>query len=261
MSGLKKPQINITGYYYDAQLKRYLTQFMSIFAGLTVRTGKREDGEIREIEVPVVYGSKDRVAAAIMTGNTQNKPVRLPTMSAYMTDLAFAPQRNVGAGNTRSTPHLPQGGILPNDVSVVHQTRPIPYDMRVDLTLYTSNIDQHYQMLEQILVFFNPTLEIQTSDNNFDWTKIISVELTDIRFNENFPAGTDRRKIQTTLSFYVPIWISPPAELKKNLVQKIFARIHTGSFEDFVIDSQAPGEDGYELIASTDQLVPNGQED
>lgn len=254
MTGLKKPQINIQDFYYDAQLKRFLTQFMSIFAGLTVETGKREDGETRLMEVPVVYGSKDRVAAAIMAGNTQNKPIRLPTMSAYMTDLAFAPNRNAGAGTTRHIAHLPQGGMVPNDISVVYQSKPIPYDIRVDLTLYTSNIDQHFQMLEQILMFFNPTLEIQTSDAAFDWTKIVSVELTDVRFNENYPAGTDRRKIQTTLSFIVPIWISPPAEIKKNLIQKIFARIHTGSFEDFVIDSSSPDTDGYEMMASSDPL-------
>lgn len=259
MTNLKKPQVNIQGYYYDAQLKRYLTQFMSVFAGLTVQTGKREDGEPLMIEVPVVYGSKDRVAAAIAASNTQNKPIRLPTMSAYMSDLAFAPQRNTGAGTSRSMAHLPQGGLLPNDVSVVHQTRPVPYDMRVDLTLYTSNIDQHFQMLEQILVFFNPTLQIQTSDAPFDWTKIVSIELTGMSFNENYPAGTDRRKIQTTLSFYVPIWISPPAELRKNLVQKIFARIHTGSFEDFVIDSQTPGsDDEYELLASSEYVQQDG---
>lgn len=254
MSGLKKPQLNIQGYYYDAQLKRFLTQFMSIFAGLTVRTGKRGSGEINELAVPVVYGSKDRVAAAIAAGNTQNKPIRLPSMSAYMTDLAFSPQRNVGAGVSRSMAHLPQGGIMPNDLSVVHQIRPIPYDMRVDLTIYTSNIDQHFQMLEQILVFFNPTLEIQTSDAAFDWTKIISVELQGMNFNENYPAGTDRRKIQTTLTFYMPIWLSPPAEMKKNLVQSILMRLHTGSFEDFVLDSQDPDASDYEVIASADGI-------
>lgn len=259
MSGLKKPQINIQGYYYDAQLKRYLTQFMSIFAGLTVKTGKRENGEQLEIEVPIVYGSKDRVVAAMMAGNTQNKPIRLPTMSAYMTDLAFNPQRNAGAGMYRTTAHLPQGGILPNDVSIVHQVKPVPYDMMVDLTIYTSNIDQHFQMLEQVLTFFSPTLMIQSSDAALDWTKIVSVELQRVSFNENYPAGTDRRKIQTTLSFYVPIWISPPAEMKQNLVKKIMARIHTGSFEDFVIDSQSPDEEGYEVIASADQLNVNGQ--
>lgn len=260
MTGLKKPQINIQGYYYDAQLKRYLTQFMSIFAGLTVRTGKRGNGEVSELAVPVVYGSKDRVAASILASNTQNKPIRLPMMSAYLTDLAFAPQRNTGAGQTRSIPHLPQGGMMPDDLTVVHQSRPIPYDLRVDLTLYTSNIDQHFQILEQILVFFNPTLEIQTGDSAFDWTKIVSVELSNVTFNENYPAGTDRRKIQTTLSFYVPIWISPPADLKRNLVQKIFARLHTGSFEDFVLDSTDQNTDEYELIATSDVLATNGPE-
>ena len=254
MNTTNKPQKTVEGYYYDAQIKRFLTQFMSIFSGLRVRTGKREDVEYEEMEVPIVYGSKDRVAAAILAGNTQNKPIRLPTMSAYMSDLAFAANRNAGAGVTRSTPFLPQGGILPNDVKVIHQIRPIPYDLRVDLSIYTSNMDQHFQILEQILMLFNPTIQIQTSDAQFDATKIVSVELDGINFNENYPSGVDRRKIQTTLSFIMPVWIAPPAEERANIVQRIMMRIHTGTFEDFVIDSANGLDSEYEEYASSDPL-------
>ena len=62
----------IKGYYYNKQIKTAVMAFANIFAGLTVRTGLNGCGEVDEIEVPIRYGSTDRVASAIASGNTQN---------------------------------------------------------------------------------------------------------------------------------------------------------------------------------------------
>ena len=245
----RKPQSTVEGYFYDEQLKKYLAHFMNIFTGLTVRTGKRDEEEYTEMAVPVTYGSKDRVAAAIASGNTQNKPIRLPAMSAYMTGMSFAPGRNAGSGTSRTVPFLKQGGIMPHDVTSIVQYRPIPYDIRIDLTIYTTNIDQHFQLLEQILIYFNPVLQIQHTDAAFDMTKITSVELESINFNENYMPGTTRRKIQSTLTFYMPVWISAPVAMRDNLTKKILTKIHTGTFEDFVLDAGDPlGEPDYDVL-------------
>ena len=54
------------GYYYDAQLKNYILQFMAIFSGLQVQIGKWNTQDERLISVPVHYGHMDRVVAAII---------------------------------------------------------------------------------------------------------------------------------------------------------------------------------------------------
>ena len=71
----------ITHYYYDEQLRTYLLQFCAIFTGLKVATGKGEEGTIEMMTVPINVGSKDRVVAAIMEGNTHNRSFSLPQMS------------------------------------------------------------------------------------------------------------------------------------------------------------------------------------
>lgn len=248
---MSKDQNTIREFFYDAQVERYLTQFMHIFAGLRVQTGVRGDGNRQMMDVPVVYGSRDRVAAAIRANNTQNSLISVPMMSCFLKEIGFDWARNTGANNYRDTPFIEQGGIFPQDVKTIHQARPVPYTMQVEVLLYASNQEQHMQILEQIMVYFNPKLEIQTSDASHDWTKIVSVNLMDIRFNENYAAETQGRVIQTALLFEVPVWISAPTAIRNNLVKDIFLRIHTGSFEDFLIDSSTPGhEDEYEHIAS-----------
>jgi hypothetical protein len=223
----------ITSYFYEGQLRNYLLQFCNIFAGLKVATGKGECGEIEHISVPIVVSAKDRVVAAIQAGNTQNKPFSLPMMSATMTGLSLSPVRK-GVGTVDRRVFLPAGGSFPNDLKVAVRYMPIPYLMDVDLTFYSSNTQQMHQMLEQILMLFDPVLQVQTSEAAFDWTKITSVELLSISSEENVPIGGDRRIVQWTLNFQMPIYISAPVDVRDEIVRKIIIQI--GDMEGFTVN-------------------------
>lgn len=232
-------------FFYDRQLKSYVLQFMAIFADMYVQFGKSETADERLVRVPIVYGSQDRVVAAIVSENTQNKPIRLPAMSAYMTGLTMSPELRKGVGMERRKTNLPTGGIFPDDIDVVHQRQPVPYKATFDLTLWASNTDQHFQILEQILMLFDPTLQIQTSDDVFDWTQITTVELNDIRYEENNPPGVDRRIIQTTLSFTCNVYISAPADVRKDFIKHVLVRVGVVSNMN---------QSNYDIIAELDQL-------
>lgn len=229
-------------FYYEGQLRSYLLQFCNIFAGLKVQTGKGECGEEEFITVPIVIGSKDRVVAAINAGNTQNKPFALPAMAANINGLQLSPTRK-GIGVVDKRTFLPAGGLYPQDLKVVTRVMPIQYIMTVDLTICASNTMQLHQILEQVLMLFDPDLQIQTSDAAFDWTKLTNVELTGISNEENYPAGTDRRIITWSLSFELPIFIAGPADIKEDLVKKIIITI--GDSKGFTVNEF--DEDG-ELI-------------
>ena len=101
----------IEGYFFEEQIAKFQIQFMAVFEGLHYKSGKRESGNEVLAPVPIVYGSRDRVTASIMSDNTQNKAIRLPTMSAYMTSLDVALDRFKGSGTERRTTYLPRGGI------------------------------------------------------------------------------------------------------------------------------------------------------
>lgn len=249
-------------FYYNHQLKNYLVQFMAIFADMQVQVGWTGDTEPRLISVPVYSASKDRVVAAIKSENTQNKPIRLPTMSAHLTNLELAPDRVKGKGQSRRNTFMPSQGLFPDDIGVVQQRMPVPYNATYELSIWTSNQDQHYQIIEQILMLFNPHLQIQSSDEPFDWTKITMVELQNIGLEENFPAGGDRRIIRTTLTFQVPIWLSVPADVHNRYVKDIYVRIGAVSTAvknsyDIVAELDAQGIP-YELNFSLDDVNIDG---
>lgn len=212
-------------YYYNHQLRKYLVQFMAIFADMKVQVGWTDDKQPRLISVPIINASKDRVVASIKGENTQNKPIRLPIMSAQLVGLNQAPDARKGVAGTRRKAFAPTGGLFPDDIKVVEQRMPVPYTAQLELGIWASNQDQHYQLLEQITMLFDPDLQFQRSDEVFDWTRISRVEMEDIRFDENVPSGGDRRLIQTFIGFTMPVYIAVPADVHQRYVKDIFMRI------------------------------------
>ena len=217
----------INTYFFNHQIETYLRQFVAIFHGLKVQTGIGSCGETEMITVPIVIGDKDRVVAAIQSGNTQNRVFSIPAMSAYLSGLSRADDRRRTPGMLDQRVTLRAGGIFPDDLTVVKRAMPVPYDATIELSIYASNNNQMHQMLEQILVMFDPDIQIQKSDGEFDWTRITRVELQDISNESNYPSGTDRRIIAWTLSFKVPIYLSIPLGIKDDLVRKIIIQIST----------------------------------
>jgi len=215
----------IENFYYNEQIKSYLVQFMAIFSGLQVQLGKRDNNAPQLISVPIHYGNMDRVVAAIASENTQNKPIRLPMLSTYLTGIDLDPTIRKGVGTKRSTAYTPRGGLFPDDVKNVEQLMPVPYKARTEVSIYASNTDQMNQILEQILMLFDPMVQIQTSDGALDWTKITTVTLETINNENNYPSATDKRMIVWTLGFSFTIYISAPADLKSNIIKKINVRI------------------------------------
>lgn len=219
---------SLENYYYRGQLREHIIQFMAIFAGLKVSVGKNDyDSESNLTDVKILYGSRDRVVSHIFTEHTQNKMLRLPLLSANLTELQMAPERFKGMGQVRKDTKLPLGGTLPDDIEVHEQMNPVPYRATMELAVYTSNTDHNFQILEQILLLFNPILQVQVSDAFGDRQKIIEVELNGINLEENYPVGSDNRVITDTLTFDYYFYLTPPRNISDNVINDIKVRLQT----------------------------------
>ena len=114
----------------------------------------------------------------------------------------------------------------------VERLMPTPFKMTMRADLWTSNTDQKLQLLEQILVLFNPSLEIQTTDNYLDWTSLTTVYLSpSIGFtSRSIPAGAESDIDICSLDFEIPIYITPPAKVKKlGIVRSVISNVFTES--------------------------------
>ncbi len=251
--------ISLENYYYAKQIRSYIIQFMAIFSGLKVAIGKNDfNSQTNLISVPIIYGTMDRVVAAIKTENTQNKPIRVPIMAAKEISIDQAPELRHGVGTTIKHVSLPLGESLPNGLRVIEKYMPIPYKLNMELSVIVSNTDQKFQIMEQILMLFDPSVQIQTSDAYQDWTKLTTVTMeSGVNFEENNPPGTERRLLTSVIAFSMPIYISPPVNLRSDIIKKIRLRIDTAMQSENVYEvayENSQDLDGYETIIDADTM-------
>ena len=220
-------------HFYDGQIRRYLTQMMRILSNFPV-----QDGKGVQKQVPVMYGDLTRQVANIIRDNSENKLPSAPRISVYITGLELDKDRLTDATYTRSTNVRErafdnQTGLYTNEQGksyTVERLIPTPYLMRVNADIWASNTDQKLQLLEQIGVLFNPSLEMQTTDNFIDWTSITVVNLENIQWSSrSIPVGVDTEIDIATLSFSIPIYISPPTKVKK---MGVITNIITSMFDE-----------------------------
>ena len=106
---------------------------------------------------------------------------------------------------------------------------PTPFKLTMNADIWASNTDQKLQILEQILVLFNPSLELQTTDNYIDWTSLTVLDITDVKWSSrSVPVGNDTPIDIATIGLTTPIWINPPVKVKHlgvitNIITSIFS--------------------------------------
>ena len=223
-------------FFYDAQIERFLVQFIRIVSGFQIEFGNDREGSTALQRVPVYYGDGSRQVAQILTNASENALPTVPAMTVYISGLNYDRER-MQSPDFVSKMNIRQRSY--NDVTqeyeqtqgnafTVERLMPVPYVLDLKLDIWTSNTKQKLQLLEQLIVLFNPSLELQSTDNYIDWTSLSVVYLESPTWSSRVvPIGTDNPIDVATLTFKLPIWISPPAKIKRlGVIQKIIATLH-----------------------------------
>jgi len=197
--------------------------------------GNDDDGNVVLQRVPVFYGDSSRQASQILRGNSENALNSLPSMAVYIAAMRYDVNRIqepnfVSKMNIRTRAVDPDSGEYTSqqgDAYTVERLMPVPYTLTLKVDIWTGNTEQKLMLIEQLGTIFSPALEIQSTDNYIDWTSLSYIRLTDIGWtNRSVPAGPDENIDVASLTFELPIWLSPPAKVKKlGVIQKITASI------------------------------------
>jgi hypothetical protein len=249
-------------YFYDGQIRRYVTQFMRVFIGFKWRSG---DGTLQT--VPVSYGDMTRQVAAIIKDNSENKMPTVPKIACYITGLELDTSRLsdpsfVSKVNIRERRYTTDDDGNRDYQAVqgagytVERIMPTPFKLTMKADLWTSNTDQKLQLMEQILVLFNPSLEIQTTDNYIDWTSLSVLDIRNIGFSSRtIPAGAESEIDIASMEFEIPIWITPPAKVKKlGIVKSIIANVFTESGDVVDLENLVYNQENGDVKVTTDKF-------
>ncbi len=267
-------------YFYDEQIRRFLLQFTRVFSGFQVMYGNETDGvnNASLLRVPVRYGDASRNAQTIIQENSASSLPSTPLMTFYISSLEydreriqepyfvdkFAVRQRTYDSNSE-TYETTQGNAF-----TIERLMPVPYKLTINLDIWTSNTSQKLQLLEQIVTLFNPSLEIQSTDNYIDWSSLSVMYLDRVNWSSRtIPQGTENPIDIGTLTFSMPIWISSPAKIKKlGVVERIVSGIFNanGDAADAIVENDlllgtrqmfTPWNYKLVIIDNRIQIVPN----
>ena len=191
--------------FYHGTIRKYNSMIGSLFNDISIQRFF-SDGEVKEVlEVPVAFGPKEEWVTYLNQGfrqvfdpqldETVEVQVIVPRMSFEMTGFNYAPDR------MQSTMHEMKYGDSENGVN--SQFMPVAYDFLFELSIFTKHIDDTLQIIEQILPYFNPTVNWPVLDLpqlDPEITHDIAIEMTSNDFTidyEGAPEDDDRLIIHT----------------------------------------------------------------
>jgi len=229
----------MAAYFYDNQIRRFLIQFARIFSNWYVTRGKDPAGNDIIIRVPVMYGDSSRQASTIIANNSASNLPSAPLITFYINGLEYDQRRSQDPtfvekiqvrqrayNNDTQSYETTQGQAF-----TVERLMPVPYTLRVTVDIWTTNYNQKLEIIEQLGTLFNPSMEIQSTDNFIDWTSLSVVYQDGLTFSSrSIPQGTGNPIDVMSWKFYMPIWLSNAAKIKKmGVINKIIASIFKGN--------------------------------
>jgi hypothetical protein len=192
-----------------------------------------KDGSGKIIQVPVMYGDPSRQASALLKKNSENAIPSAPFIACYIKALDYEQERLqdptfVSKVQIRERAYDEQSQQYRETQGLgytVERIMPAPYKLTFSTDIWTTNTDQKLQIFEQLSYLFNPSLELQTTDNYVDWTSLTVLQLKSTNWtSRQVPQGTTQDIDILNLTFETPIWITPPAKVKRmGIITKIIA--------------------------------------
>lgn len=240
-------------YFYDKQFRRYLLQVVRIFSEFEVSTGKNRN---TTKVVPCMMGSISTIAADALRQNSENTLLPIPLISVYVTGLQLNDEMRHAPwveGKTQFTEKAKdsEGKYInkPGYKWDIKQHMAVPFKMEFNVDIATSSMNQKMELLEQILVLFNPGFNIKINKSPFDAHNMSFIKLTNVQWSSKTPPDVpiDGSNEFSTLTFEIdPVWLGTPAKIKKqSLIQHIVTNIDVGEND----------ETGSFLSSFTDRLV------
>lgn len=229
-------------FFYDQQLRRYILQFMRIFADFKIQLPPDTNGIQALKRIPIVYGDMSRQVAQILKQNSANTTLQAPAMSVYIQAMELDEQRRRDTTNVLPAQVIERAydettgtySGSPQNRYTVERYMPVPYKLTMNLDIWTTNTTDKLQLIEQILAIFNPGIQLQTNDNPIDYSSIFEVKMQGMSWSSRgVPQGADSSNDIMTIMFEVEVWINPPSKVKKQtIVEQIVTTVYDADISE-----------------------------
>ena len=182
--------LSIENTYYNESIRKLVTAFGALFNSIYI-IRKDENQQITEkIRVPLMYGPKEkfiyRLKNESQISDETHVQTTLPLMGFDMTSIMYDVNRKIN----RLTRKVQQGRSSYSEV---------PYNISFGLYVFTRNIDDNLQIVEQILPYFAPEFMISINIDELYPSVDIPIILNSVAMNEDYEGSFDVRRSVTSM--------------------------------------------------------------
>lgn len=204
-------------YFYHEILRKTVIGFGTLFNGIEIRHEADNNAEMSRMKVPLAYGPMQKFLARIEQQPTvQGRPaITLPRMSFEMTNLSYDPSRKASITQSFKTGST-------SDMKKVFM--PVPYNVGFMLSIATKLNDDMLQIMEQILPYFQPGLNITLNlISSINEKRDIPIILESINMSDDYEGTFDnRRAMITTMQFSAKVYLfGAVADSPDGLIKKV----------------------------------------
>jgi len=207
-------------YFYHQILRRTVIGFGTLFNNIEIRQ-KSDSGEIENrLKVPLAYGPMQKFLAKIeQQPELRGRPaITLPRLSFEMTGITYDASRKATITQTFRTNTGGQAG----NIRKVYM--PVPYNVAFQLSIATKTNDDMLQIIEQILPYFQPALNVTINlVDSIGEKRDVPIILENINMSDDYEGSFDnRRAMITTLTFTAKTYLfGAIADNSDGLIKKV----------------------------------------
>lgn len=195
-------------HYYHSLLRKYVVYFGSLFNDIAIERNDSSNTTIQTLSVPISYGPKQKFIARLEQDPDAAREIAiiLPRMSFEIAGIEYDNQRklNVQQKIVKQAPT--------NASEFSYTYTPVPYNIAFNLSIYSKNVEDGLQVLEQILPFFGPEWNNQLIlIPELDIRMDIALALQSVRMDDDYQGKLEiPRYIVSTLRFVMKAYLFGP---------------------------------------------------
>ena len=213
-------------YYYHEIIRKTIVSFGTLFNDIHIQHKNSTDNVISDMKVGLSYGPMQKFLAKLEQQANLTKPVAitLPRMSFEMTNIHYDSTRKTGVTQTFKASDG-QGNVK-------KVFMPVPYNIGIELNIFTKLNDDALQIIEQILPFFQPSFNV-TVDliESIGEKRDVPLVLDSIDFQDDYEGSFEtRRALIYTLRFTAKTYLfGPIADSTDGLIRKVQVDLYSDS--------------------------------
>ena len=212
--------------FYNQSFRRLIIAFGQVFNNIVIQRTNSTGGVTSRIKVPLAYAPKEKFLVRLdqqANLNSREFATSLPRMGFEITGLAYDPSRKLTRVQKYSQVKTGEDGKKLN-----FNYTPVPYNINLQLYIFTATAEDGLQIVEQILPFFQPDFTVTINAvPALDIKRDVPIVLGNINYEDYYDGDfTTRRAVIYTLSFTAKSYLFGPMN-NSSVIKKSQADIGT----------------------------------